>query len=329
MEDNPSKPALTVIRGLSKVEKRAIQKSTEIALDPPTEISFQHTILCQTSLPYRDPGDHVREWDRRCGFAHLLLEAGSALDPRQNKYVKLGLPFGPKPRLILCYLNTEALKTGSPIIDVQDTLTSFVKRIQDPSGKGKNATPNGREIKAFKVHLSRLSVAKITLGMVNENARANQVNSHFVEAVEDFDLWFPKNENQRVLWPSTIQLNDRYFKSLAKHAVPLDERALCALAHSAMALDIYSWLAQRLHRIDPNKNGGEGEFVAWFNLKEQFGQGYGRMTDFRGAFLKTLEQVWQQYRAANFEVDKEKGIYLKNSKPPVPKRLYQVIRKIE
>jgi len=40
-----------------------------------------------------------------------------------------------------------------------------------------------------------------------------------------------------------------HFVSLQKHAVPLDERALAALSHSAMALDIYAWLAQRLHRV--------------------------------------------------------------------------------
>lgn len=51
------------------------------------------------------------------------------------------------------------------------------------------------------------------------------------------------------LWTSTIHLNGKYFASLKKHAVPLDERALAALSHSAMALDIYAWLAQRLHRV--------------------------------------------------------------------------------
>jgi len=38
------------------------------------------------------------------------------------------------------------------------------------------------------------------------------------------------------------------------HAVPLDERALAGLAHSSLALDIYAWLAQRLHRVPPAPN---------------------------------------------------------------------------
>ena len=41
-----------------------------------------------------------------------------------------------------------------------------------------------------------------------------------------------------------------YFDSLTRFAVPMDERAIAALAGWAMALDMYCWLAQRqLHRV--------------------------------------------------------------------------------
>jgi hypothetical protein len=44
-----------------------------------------------------------------------------------------------------------------------------------------------------------------------------------------------------------------------------------------MALDVYTWLAQRLHRVSPAKPA----FVPWVSLWEQFGQGYERIRDFR------------------------------------------------
>ena len=92
-----------------------------------------------------------------------------------------------------------------------------------------------------------------------------------------FELWFPKDERQRVLWPSYVRLSLDYYESLRKHAIPLDERALGALAHSAMALDAYTWLAQRLCRIRPRRK----QFVSWAALKDQFGFGYGRMSNFK------------------------------------------------
>ena len=292
----------------SKVQRRAIKASVDIQMDSPKEIAYQHTVLCQTSMPYRNPGKNVLEWEREQGSISLLIEAGKARNPETNKWIQLGLPFGPKPRLILSHLNAEALKQASPVIQVEDSLTAFVKRII-------GRYPAGPDIRAFKDHLGRLSASTIRLAVATDE-QALQVNSQIVEA---FELWFSKNERQRVLWPSTIHLNERYFTSLQKHAVPLDERALGALSHSAMALDIYTWLAQRLHRIPE----GRPQFIPWTALKEQFGQDFGRMSNFKRKFRIAMKQVLIQYIAANIEGD-NRGLTLRNSLPPVPPRLFLV-----
>jgi hypothetical protein len=101
--------------------------------------------------------------------------------------------------------------------------------------------------------------------------------------------------------------------------VPLNETAVARLSHSAMGLDIYTWLAQRLHRIDPSKPG----FVPWVSLKEQFGHGYDRMDNFKRAFRTTLQQVTAVYREAKLDMD-GRGMKLFHSRPPVLRRLLQV-----
>jgi len=98
--------------------------------------------------------------------------------------------------------------------------------------------------------------------------------------------------------------------------VPLNEADLAALAHTAMGLDIYAWLAQRLHRIDP----GNPAFIPWSSLKEQFGPEYGRMDNFKRFFRKTLAQVQQRYRTARIELD-NRGMTARNSPPPIARRL--------
>jgi hypothetical protein len=82
-----------------------------------------------------------------------------------------------------------------------------------------------------------------------------------------------------------------------------------------MALDIYAWLAQRLHRIDLHQPA----FVAWAALKQQFGPDYGRMVDFKRAFRTALQQVLIRYQAARVEMDGGGGLRLHNSPPPVTK----------
>ena len=86
-----------------------------------------------------------------------------------------------------------------------------------------------------------------------------------------------------------------------------------------MALDIYAWLAQRLHRIEYSKS----QFVPWKSLKDQFGWGYTRMNHFRAAFLKALRQVHSQYRGAKIGID-DKGLTLHHSPPPIKGRIATV-----
>jgi hypothetical protein len=210
-------------------------------------VLYQHTVLCQTALPYRDPGSSVRRWQRSQGAAHLEVEAGRAFQPDLNMFVDVGLPFGPKPRLILAHLNAEALRTGDPLVEVEASLTAFVKRI--------GLASKGQNMRLIKDQLARLSAAQIRMALAY-GGHARQVQTHIVTG---FDLWFPKDDRQRVLWPTAIQLSTDYFESLTRHAVPLDERAIGALAHSAMGLDVYAWLAQRLHRVGPSRPA----FIPW------------------------------------------------------------------
>ncbi len=291
--------AARTLKPLTRVQNRLLEACPEDDF----EICFQHSVLCQTGLPYRDPGEGVRLWEREQGHAALEIEAGRILDPASGKYVNVGLPWGPKPRLILAHLNAEALRLGSPEIAIGDSLSGFVKRIRGFDG--------GREIRMFKEQLTRLSNALIRLAMVRGD-HVTQINTHVVTG---FELWLPKDERQRVLWPSTVRLSSEYFESLKRHAVPLNEADLGALAHTAMGLDVYAWLAQRLHRIDPRKPA----FIAWSNLKEQFGPDYRQMFNFKREFRKTLAQVQCRYQTARIELD-GKGMTARNSPPPVSKR---------
>jgi Plasmid encoded RepA protein len=106
-----------------------------------------------------------------------------------------------------------------------------------------------------------------------------------------------------------------YFNSLQEHAVPLNEADLAALAHSAMALDLYAWLAQRLHRVTPLKPA----FITWAALKQQFGPDFGRIADFKKFFRIALRQVRARYDRALLDLDGN-GITLHHSLPPVTKR---------
>jgi hypothetical protein len=291
------------------VQQRLLDLATDIATTPAEELAFTHSVLCQTALPASRPPENIRVWERLQGRARLRLEAGSALDPKTGQYVELGLPYGPKARLLLMHLNSEAIRRQSPVIPVENSMTAFFRRVM-------GAPQDGKEIRRLKTQLSALAAAQFRMGIA-ESERAFQVNTQVVTA---FELWLNGDERQRMLWPTALRLSTDYFESLAKFAVPLDERGIAALSHSAIALDIYCWLAQRLHRI-PH---GKPQFVPWPALHEQFGQGYSRLRKFREFFLGMLPQIKAAYPAAIFEVD-GRGMLLFHSEPPVLKKQVRVI----
>ena len=104
-----------------------------------------------------------------------------------------------------------------------------------------------------------------------------------------------------------------------RSAVPLDLKAVAALGHSALAMDIYFWLAQRLWRLTLPYT------VYWTELHKQFGSGYSRLCDFRRKFRKALRYATAVYPTAIVE-DKisengtSRGIRLYPSPPPILKK---------
>ena len=290
---------------MSAVTRRLLTANENEAEDP----AYLHAVMCQTSMPYRRTDE--RRWQHRNGRALLQIEAGYVEDPEAGEFVDVPLPWGPRPRIALAHLNGEALRQGTRHIEVEASMTAFVKRVL-------GRAPNGREMRDFRGHLTSLATATVRLSFQMAGGGRYQTQGQIVSGLE---LWDGQDERQRTLWPAEVSFSENYWRSLSSHAVPLDPRHVAALAHSAMALDIYAWTAQRLHRIsEPN-----GVFVPWPRLHAQFGHGYQRLRDFRNVFRRELRQVCAVYQDARIgeEVDERgqpRGLRLEHSKPPVLRR---------
>ena len=297
-------PAIPPLRPLTKLESRLIEHSEIIRNYKPEkdDIAFHHSIFCQTALPHRSTSERILQ--RQNGHVSLRVEAGVAMHPQTQEWVNLPMPSGIKSRLILIHMDSFAISHNTPEIDMGDSMTAFLKGLQGYS-------PNGKELTAFKQHAAAITGALFRFGTAKNKQSAHQVDTKIVTS---FDMWFPKDPNQRTLWPTFVRLSADYYNTLKIHAVPLDRRALAALQHSALALDIYKWLAQRLCRIDAD----DYSFIPWPEISLQFGSPYKRLRAFRDVFLETLRTVQAEYPRANVTAD-GKGVRLRFSEPPVPK----------
>src|SRR4051812_16169758 len=139
--------------------------------------------------------------------------------------------------------------------------------------------------------------------------------------IKRFTAWVSSSPHQRALWPGVIELTPEFYQSLVESAVPLDARALGALKHSALALDVCLWLAHRLHRIRAHT----GTKLSWANLRAQFGQEYRDPKDFKREMAKALRAVMAVYPDARVE-QVTGGLLLLPSRSPVPKTMVQLGR---
>ena len=274
------------------------------------ELCYQHSIFCQMRLPYRNPKD-LSSWTRHQGDRILKIEAGQKTDPISGEDAPAQIPWGTKARLILAHLNAEALRQGAPEIEVGKTLYAFVRRIT-----GTHA--NGREMKGFNDQVTNLGAATVSFKAREENKTEYRLRHYRCLIIDGIEMWAKKGASIYA-WNSLLHLSHEYFESLKQHAVPLSEATLAELSQNAMALDVYAWLAERLHRINPEKPA----FIPWTALQEQFGDGYQRLDNFKSRFARVLNRVQTQYDRARIALD-ARGLTAHHSPPPVAKRLFAV-----
>jgi Plasmid encoded RepA protein len=135
------------------------------------------------------------------------------------------------------------------------------------------------------------------------------VNQHILET----SMFIEDDTAQGGLFVETASLSQSFFEELKKHPVPVEEAAVRQLANNSLALDVYCWLAYRLHSLK------EPITVSWKALHGQFGRSVARLDHFKEHFRSVLLLATSVYPDAKVEeAQSGVGLVLKPSKPPVP-----------
>lgn len=299
-------PALPVAtpKPIRLLDERIIKTGAAIAAAPPRgeEMQFMHAIMCQVGLP-RSKVEGT-EFERKCGGAALSIGAGKLWDG--EKFVQQPIPYGTLPRLMLAWMNTYAVRESSPQIPVGDSASQFLRMLGKDTSGGKKGT-----FTMFRKQVQALSACRMTLGF-NADGKAYTYEG---KPIKQFEAWLQATDEQRPLWPGVVTFSDDYYTTLKKHAVPIDVRAFAMLKGSALSMDIYTFLADRLHRIT-----GRPVMLYWANLREQFGQEYQGLNadkDFKKKFLRALRDVLAVYPFAKVK-QVTGGCLLMASPPPIP-----------
>jgi hypothetical protein len=286
---------------MSKSTRRLLEAGDRIYGEPPDRADFLHTVMCQVGLPRRRTAQ--RSFERHSGHISILLEAGKLFNGKE--FVEQPLPYGTTPRLVMVHVSSEAIRTQSRSIEVGDSMRQFLNTLGVQTNGGERGGYT-----MFKRQMKALAACRLTLGMHSEG----RVVTVDAKPIRRFEAWLQHDGTQHTLWPGVLELSKDFYDTLAEHAVPLDYRALSALKHSALALDIYTWLAHRLCRVAKPA----GVKLSWENLREQFGQEYANTKNFKYEFRDVLRQVCVVYPDARIE-QTPGGLILYPSRPPLGK----------
>jgi hypothetical protein len=293
---------MLLLHGLDEARRLVIDKRErqrlEIAATMMTEnddnLGICHAGFALTSLPHKDTRETV--WRRDGHRITLLVESG--LD---RNAVPIGIPYGSKARMILIYLQTQAVRTQSREVELGRCMKAWLNAM------GMSNT-GGATYKMVTEQARRIGACRLTFFTTTSGGGELRTNGAFVD--QEFSLASTLNEDQPMLWQECVRLNEAFYRSLIDHPVPVSETALRRIGNKSLAIDIYIWAAYRLHALSRPTP------VTWSALYGQFGAGFSLLKHFKPAFLDALRDALATYPDARIEAE-ESGLVLHPSRPPV------------
>lgn len=292
---------------ITPAQLKLLDAAADIRQNPDAvERAYLARQLVQCTLPHRDPGD-VEVWTRTNGSLTLVMQRG------YDDYTKklMGYPWGSIPRLLLFWINSEALRTKSRILVLGRSLLDFMI---DLDLNRDNGTGKRSDVRRLREQMLRLFAARITFQQSGADSR-RWMN---MDVTADGELWWNHRQpEQATLWNSWIELGEKFFEAITAAPVPVDMRALRALKRSPLALDLYAWLTYKAYTVSRD---GTAQSVSWSGLMGQIGAEYGNVDDFRTKATAALRKIQAVYPALRVSRTRDGITILPSSKPAIPPR---------
>jgi hypothetical protein len=290
------------------LDRSVVEAAARYMADEDNGIGFLYSGWCQAALPHKRLPDGAH-WQIKTERVTLAVEPGLQPGPTGD-LIASGVPFGSRARLIFLYLQSTALKTNNREVELGRSLREWLDRMGIPWG--------GKSKRDVCEQAERISRCRFTFHFPMSGTRTGLVNQNVVDAA----MFAPSGEEftgQGNLFVEVAQLSEVFFNLLKKHPVPVEDAAIRAINNNSAALDLYAFLAYRLHSLSKPTP------ISWAALKAQFGTGVGRMDNFKTRFVDSLKLTLAVYREAKVEVE-DRGLILYPSPPPVQARERAALR---
>jgi Plasmid encoded RepA protein len=276
-------------------DRLAVKVAAAVMADEEARLGITHAGFAMTSLPHKRVETTV--WERDAGAVKLLVESGLEQDLQP-----VGIPYGSIARMILLYLQTQAVKTKSREVELGTSMNAWLGAMGIPVG--------GKTYQIVREQSRRISACRLTFLRQTPSAKMRTNGAFVREAIMSPN----PGSDQLLLWQDRVELDAGFYQSLIDHPLPLREAAIREISSRSMAIDLYIWLAYRLHALNKPTP------VSWISVYGQFGSGYDRLRNLKPRFLEALKIALAVYPEAQVEMNEEAGLLLIPSPPPVVER---------
>lgn len=277
----------------TKHERMVIEAAYQVLSDDAEKMGFTYSGFALTSLPHKPQADLT--WKREGHNLTMLIQSG--VDRAGNA---LGLPYGSYARFILLFLQSEAIRTQSREIELGRSMRVWLGCMGLSIG--------GMTYKNVNEQAKRISGCSLTFFADRDGAQIKSRGGFVKTEITMSNVI----GDQPGLWQDRVLLDEDFYRALREHPVPLSEPALRAIGPRSLVIDVYIWLAYRLHALKKDVE------VGWPALYAQFGGGVGRLRGFRKYFIECLALATAAYPEARVEIG-ERGVILRPSRPAIAK----------
>jgi Plasmid encoded RepA protein len=280
-------------QAITKHERMVIEAAYQVLSDDAEKMGFTYSGFALTSLPHKPQSELT--WKRDGHNLTMLIQSGV---DRAGK--PLGLPYGSYARFILLFLQSEAIRTGSREVELGRSMRVWLGSMGLSIG--------GMTYKKVNEQARRISGCSLTFYADRSGAQIKSRGGFVKTEITMYNVV----GDQPGLWQDRVLLDEDFYRALHEHPVPVSESALRAIGPRSMVIDVYIWLAYRLHALRKDVE------VGWPALYSQFGAGFGTIRRFRQHFIECLGLAMAAYPEARVEVG-ERRLTLRPSRPAIAK----------
>jgi hypothetical protein len=237
------------------IQTSLIPDGTDARSDP--GVVWHHPVFCQLAMPLTPaPAPWQRQYN---GDLQLVFEAAAGSGD--------AVPSGWALRRLLMHLCDQAVRTGSPVVELGADAAALAAALGLPADEA--------ILLELRTQIERLVAGRLSTAWAQQSL------------VAVFDARAQRYQSA-VAWRPRLRLSGRFHASLLQQAVPLDRSILTALAAEPLALDAHGWIRHQLQQ----QLVGQSITTPWSELLRRFGSPGQGEQDFRAAFEDALRMVF-------------------------------------